>query len=176
MIYKTSLAYTKLVTDLGFREKYDKIGDLPLYLGMIPMKEDMEFLIKDLKITHVVSILESHEYEESMISEPITPLLWYTNNINTSNISSPDYLPLSQNAIKNGVELLEKILDKGQTVYIHCKAGVGRSATIVVAYIMKKHNIPLDCAIEYVKKYRNINIGYGQKKALKEYEVEIKNN
>ena len=68
---------------------------------------------------------------------------------------------------------MEKIFNEGHIVYIHCKAGVGRSASIIVAFLMKKYNMTLDCAIEHVKKYRYINIGYGQKKALKEYEMTI---
>ncbi|XP_074530593.1 protein phosphatase Slingshot homolog 3 [Halichoeres trimaculatus] len=44
----------------------------------------------------------------------------------------------------------------GQAVLVHCKMGVSRSASTVIAYAMKQERWPLDVALNYVKDRRSI--------------------
>ncbi|QAV23978.1 hypothetical protein PH4a_11785 [Proteus hauseri] len=46
-----------------------------------------------------------------------------------------DLLPLSPNDISNAMLSIEKLIQQG-TVYIHCKLGYSRSATVVVAWLI----------------------------------------
>ena len=45
-------------------------------------------------------------------------------------------------------------IDKGSIVFVHCHAGVSRSATIVMAYLMRKLKLRYNDAYNYVKKCR----------------------
>ena len=45
---------------------------------------------------------------------------------------------------------------KGNTVLVHCLAGAQRSATIVVAYLVRYHNMTVNNAIKYVREKRAI--------------------
>ena len=40
-------------------------------------------------------------------------------------------------SLNTGVEFIEDMKQQGNTVYVHCKAGMGRSATLVACYLMK---------------------------------------
>lgn len=44
----------------------------------------------------------------------------------------------------------------GQAVLVHCKMGVSRSGSTVIAYAMKQQRWPLDVALAYVKDRRSI--------------------
>lgn len=44
----------------------------------------------------------------------------------------------------------------GQAVLVHCKMGVSRSGSTVIAYAMKQQRWPLDVALAYVKERRSI--------------------
>lgn len=44
----------------------------------------------------------------------------------------------------------------GQAVLVHCKMGISRSGSTVIAYAMKQQHWPLDEALAYVKERRSI--------------------
>lgn len=48
--------------------------------------------------------------------------------------------------------LIESRSRQGKKILIHCQCGVSRSASLVVAYVMKKQNWDLNTAYNYVKK------------------------
>ena len=59
-------------------------------------------------------------------------------------------------------------------VLVFCKAGISRSATVVISYLMKTFSIPLDEALLFLKKKRPIiQPNNGFLKQLKEYEGEL---
>jgi atypical dual specificity phosphatase len=50
---------------------------------------------------------------------------------------------------------ISDIIHKQDNVLVNCAAGISRSATIVIAYIMKYYNLTLKQAFLYVRKKRN---------------------
>lgn len=56
------------------------------------------------------------------------------------------YLYFISDSVKNS---------KGR-VLVHCQAGISRSATICLAYLISRHRLRLDEAYEYVKKRRSV--------------------
>ncbi|KAL6062909.1 tyrosine protein phosphatase yvh1 [Balamuthia mandrillaris] len=61
------------------------------------------------------------------------------------------------------IEFIESALLNGGAVFVHCMAGVSRSASVVVAYLMYARQIKLDCALKHVRAVRpfvNPNPGF----------------
>lgn len=46
---------------------------------------------------------------------------------------------------------IETALSNNKRIYIHCEKGISRSATIVIAYLMKKNSWRFESALNYVK-------------------------
>ena len=56
-------------------------------------------------------------------------------------IPTIDFTPPSLEDIKKGVAFVSKHVEQGNTVYIHCKAGRGRSATVAICWLMSDRNM-----------------------------------
>lgn len=52
------------------------------------------------------------------------------------------------------LDIIKTHIDNNENVFVHCRAGVQRSASIVVAYLMKYNNFELKDAITYLKSIR----------------------
>jgi protein-tyrosine phosphatase len=63
--------------------------------------------------------------------------------------------------IQRGIQFIRDMQAEGRTVYVHCKAGVGRSATIVAGKLLQDGlangtKFPsADAAIQYIRSIRN---------------------
>ena len=53
-------------------------------------------------------------------------------------------------------DFIEKKISDGKNVLVHCSAGVSRSASIIIAYLMKKNQMKYNDAFKYVKAIRKV--------------------
>jgi protein-tyrosine phosphatase len=52
------------------------------------------------------------------------------------------------------VQALDQFLKNDQTVYMNCNAGMGRSPSVAIAYLVRRQRWDLDNAIEHVTRCR----------------------
>jgi len=72
-------------------------------------------------------------------------------------------------------EFINKCKSEGGILLVHCKLGISRSASFILAYLIKYHKLTLESALEFVKQKRNqIKPNEGFMKQLYEYEKIIK--
>ena len=178
--YKISLAYNIILNTFSKKNHpwFNSIIDNKLTLGAIPLKNKghLEEISKH-GVTAILTTLEDFEIQKkTFYSNPITGKDWEARKVDHKIIDTPDFKPVALKKIEEGVEWLTKKINAGNHVYVHCKAGRGRSATIVIAYVLKhweKHGIKqhsVEEAIAYVKARRPvINMNAQQTKALHHY-------
>ena len=62
-----------------------------------------------------------------------------------------DFYPES---VDQAVHFISDSIERGETVYVHCKAGRGRSATVVLCWLMQAKGLTPDEAQAYVQAKR----------------------
>jgi atypical dual specificity phosphatase len=121
--------------------------DSQLILGGIPLHNlsHLEALKKE-NVGAIVSILEPFELVPTLHFNPISKEEWESNDITVLQLSVEDTYGVQREDISRAIDFLIEQQKHGKTVYIHCKAGKGRSASIVLCYLL----------YQYYQQYKNI--------------------
>ncbi|XP_045147352.1 dual specificity protein phosphatase 5 [Echinops telfairi] len=155
----------KAVLNISYQPPYDQGGPveiLPfLYLGSAYHASKCEFLA-NLHITALLNV-------SRRTSEAHTAHLHYkwipVEDSHTTDISSH---------FQEAIDFIDCVREKGGKVLVHCEAGISRSPTICMAYLMKTQQLHLKEAFDYIKQRRSVvspNFGFlGQ---LLQYESEV---
>ncbi|KAI6647931.1 Dual specificity protein phosphatase 4 [Oopsacas minuta] len=70
---------------------------------------------------------------------------------------------------------INNVRESGRKLLVHCQAGISRSATICIAYLMLTEGRSMDGALEYVRSCRKwVSPNFGFMGQLFEYEAELK--
>ncbi|XP_017008741.2 phosphatidylglycerophosphatase and protein-tyrosine phosphatase 1 [Drosophila takahashii] len=160
-----TLLYNVLMEKASARNWYDRI-DEHVILGALPFRSQANDLIAQENMKAVVSMNEDYE------------LTAFSNNTEKWNKLGIEFLQLAttdifespnQEKLFRGVEFMNKFLPLKQrigglsssqlpenvgSVYVHCKAGRTRSATLVGCYLMMKNGWNPDQAVEHMRQCR----------------------
>lgn len=125
------------------------ILDDRLYLGgIIYNVDDLKRFVAEKNIGAIVSVWDDSMLKVEQLGIPREDYL---------------YIYIHDNVVANIMQhfdstyrFIEQKLGEGKRVYVHCHAGVSRSATIVVYFLMKHCNISLAEAYQIVVDRRNI--------------------
>ncbi|CAM4592032.1 unnamed protein product [Caretta caretta] len=75
----------------------------------------------------------------------------------------------------SAAEFIHKALNTpGAKILVHCAVGISRSASLVLAYLMINHHLPLVKAIKAVKKHRWISPNRGFLKQLRNLDIQLR--
>lgn len=132
------------------RNWYDRI-DETVILGALPFRSMTDQLINEENVRGVVSMNEDYElYMFSNTSEE-----WKSRDVEFLQLSTRDIFEAPcQSKIIQGVQFIKKFRDLNQSVYVHCKAGRTRSATLVGCYLMVKNGWKPEEAVEFMRNKR----------------------
>ncbi|XP_071691178.1 phosphatidylglycerophosphate phosphatase PTPMT2-like [Rutidosis leptorrhynchoides] len=147
---------------------WDRVDQFVL-LGAVPFPTDV-FRLKALGVCGVVTLNESYE-------TLVPTSLYHDHGIDHLVIPTRDYLfAPSYDDICKAVEFIHDNACAGKTTYVHCKAGRGRSTTIVLCYLVKHRQMTPDAAYEYVKSIRpRVRLAAMQWQAVQDYYYDILN-
>jgi len=96
----------------------------------------------------ITAVLCLNEEDEQPVSEDIQHgFLW-------QRVPIPDGFTggvPSEEQFTQAIDILNRWVRKGHVVYVHCLAGVGRSASVCCLYVAQKQELSLEDAIAFVK-------------------------
>ncbi|KAK4774965.1 hypothetical protein SAY86_009900 [Trapa natans] len=163
ILFYPTLVYNVLrnKTQAEFRW-WDEVDQF-LLLGAVPFPRDVPRL-KHLGVGGVITLNEPYE-------TLVPSSLYHAHGINHLVIPTRDYLfaPTYED-INRAVDFIHRNTSSGQKTYVHCKAGRGRSTTIVVCYLVEHKHMTPASAFEYVRSIRRrVLLHPSQWKAIYEY-------
>ncbi|KAJ3683642.1 hypothetical protein LUZ60_013869 [Juncus effusus] len=147
---------------------WDEIDQFIL-LGAVPFPSD----VPRLKMQGVHGVVTLNEPYETLVPSS----LYQAHGIEHLVIPTRDYLfaPCHRD-INLAVDFIHRNAIEGRKTYVHCKAGRGRSTTIVLCYLVKYKNMRAEDAFEYIRSIRpRVLLARSQWKAVKSYSKQTQN-
>ncbi len=85
-------------------------------------------------------------------------------------IPTIDFTPPSLEAIETAVEFTSRFVDAGGRVYIHCKAGRGRSATVAACWLIARHHMtPGQAQLHLLGKRPHVNRHLADREVVRQF-------
>ena len=135
-----------------------------LYLGDM-MAASSKDLLQKYGITHILTVAKGHP--------PLFPHSFKYKVILVLDSAATNL----RRRFTEGIGFIKEAMAKGSKVLVHCFAGVSRSATMVIAYIMQEHALSYHSAIKFVKGKRAfINPNDGFRMQLLQFGKELADN
>jgi len=131
LVYWPTLGWNVLLgRALKVRAWWSRVDDHVL-LGAVPFRSDVDLL----HVEGVVGVINTcHEYGG--------PCDEYERvGIVQLHLPTIDFTPPTLEDVERGVDFIRRHAEIGRTVYVHCKAGRARSATIVACWLIASRGI-----------------------------------
>ncbi|KAF5734922.1 putative dual specificity protein phosphatase DSP8 [Tripterygium wilfordii] len=141
---------------------WDRVHEFVL-LGAVPFPTDVPRL-KELNVHGVITLNEPYE-------TLVPTSLYHAHGIDHLVIPTRDYcFAPSLSDICKAVDFIFKNESSGQLTYVHCKAGRGRSTTVVLCYLVKHKQMTPEGAYQFVRSIRpRVLLASSQWQAVQEY-------
>lgn len=157
--YPTLISNILLCKVFGLRNWYDRIDEYVI-LGALPCKGDVPRL-KKMGVRAVLNVCEEYSGPEEAYA---------ATGIEQVRLPTIDYTSPSLSTVRQGVCFIEKCVSRGDLVYVHCKAGRGRSATIVLCWLIKARKIKPNEAMNFLLERRpHVNRKLDKRKVVREF-------
>jgi len=163
IVFYPTLAWNALLGRvLKVRNWWDPIDD-HVVLGAFPFSSDVKSLAA-LGVVGVVNTCEEYggptsEYQQYGMQQFHMPTIDFTH---------PAY-----DDVCGAVDFIESHVEQGHKVYIHCKAGRGRSATVAICWVMKSQKKSAAEAQQYLlEKRSHINAHLTKRPVVQQFETQ----
>ncbi|CAM9473527.1 unnamed protein product [Lampetra fluviatilis] len=173
-LFYPTLLYTALACRvLGPRRRrwFDRV-DATVVLGALPLRGLTEQLVKQENVRGVITMNEP--YETRFLCNSLEE--WRDAGVEQLTLSTVDFTGVpSPQQLHAGVAFALKYAALGHSVYVHCKAGRSRSATMVAAYLIQVHGWDVQEACNHLRSLRqHVLIRPTQREALARFAAEVR--
>lgn len=116
---------------LGLWRQWDALDEHVL-VGALPSKRDLAQL-KAEGVGAVVNMCEEFTGHSTRLQ---------AHGLDHLHLPTLDYFSPTEENLVRGMHFIDQQIADGKKVYLHCKAGRGRSATLALCYLMRRYDIP----------------------------------
>ncbi|GFO45835.1 protein tyrosine phosphatase, mitochondrial 1 [Plakobranchus ocellatus] len=152
LLFYPTLAWNLCWSGLTARPWYDRLDETVL-LGALPLRSIMKTLVEKENVKAMVTMNESYELKYFTPSQKELSDL----GIERLHLSTPDLTGTpTLEQLEQAVKFILSERDKQNSVYVHCKAGKTRSATVAACYLMQLHAWDVSTAVAFIEKKRPV--------------------
>lgn len=120
--------------------------------------------------------LESHGIDTiiTLTEGPLPPKYLKGRKVNSIHVQMFDHAAPSQDALITAVRHIRSEVEKGNAVLVHCLAGIGRTGTVISAYMMEYQGKDADQVLSELRTLRPGSVERSQESAVREYYKNLK--
>ena len=161
-LHYSSLLLTRSYWGLLLALNWWDIIDEHFFLGGALMFDDLERL-HGQGVRAVVNLCAERQDNQRRLHEARMEYLW---------LPVVDTLPPTLEQIQQGMAWIEQQIQAGRIVYVHCAAGVGRSATLLACWYMYARGMRVPQVLRFIKRRRpQMALTRWQIRRLQEFEA-----
>ncbi|MGD9591394.1 MAG: dual specificity protein phosphatase family protein [Candidatus Berkiella sp.] len=157
------------------------LGALPIATEISGMGNHRDKIIADCQargneLGAVYSIVNDFEIKgENLGLTPVSPEDWKAKNVNHVLVPMDDFGGnMDINVMKKHVDDMHEVIESGKSVYVHCKAGKGRSFSFIVAYLLMSTDMDVTQIFGYLREKRpQVSPGKGQFELIEKFRAEF---
>lgn len=138
-----SLWFNRLMCAIGIWHQADWVDEY-IVIGSLPSRADLARL-KAQGVTAVVNLCEEFAGDAATLAEL---------RLEQLHLPTLDYHCPAEDDLRRGLVFIDDLIAQGGKVLAHCKAGRGRSAILVLCYLMMRNRIDANAAMVILKKAR----------------------
>ncbi|XP_054474807.1 phosphatidylglycerophosphatase and protein-tyrosine phosphatase 1 [Anoplopoma fimbria] len=169
-LFYPTLAYNVVMEKMTSRRWFDRV-DETVILGALPFRSITKQLVETENVRGVITMNE--EYETKYFCNSAEE--WQAAGVEQLRLSTVDLtgVPSLENLCR-GVEFAMQQREQGSSVYVHCKAGRSRSATLAAAYLIRLHCLTPEEACQKLASVRpHILVRSAQLEMLRTYYQQV---
>lgn len=133
----------------------DEVAD-GLWVGPCPSSPERIRSLRERGITGLVSVQTDSDLQATGLSWPLMWRFLLAQGLACQRQAIEDF---NDRALRGGLDLAVQAVDElrraGHPVYLHCTAGVNRSPTVAIAWLVKHGGMDLDAAWQQVTERRS---------------------
>ena len=136
---------------------FNRMGDKKIYIGPYPQSVDDFKLISESGINSILNVQSDKDLIFRQINHQLQLKQAKNLGIKINRYPMEDFNQEDlAEKLKGAGDLLNKLLKEGNTVYVHCTAGMSRAAATVIIYLVLYENYTVEEAANFCKKHRPV--------------------
>ena len=136
---------------------FNRMGDKKIYIGPYPQSLDDFKLISEAGINSILNVQSDKDLIFRQINHELQLKQAKNFGIKINRYPMEDFNQEDlAEKLKGAGDLLHKLLKEGNTVYVHCTAGMSRAAATVIIYLVLYENYTVEEAANFCKKHRPV--------------------
>jgi atypical dual specificity phosphatase len=142
--------YNSIVIYMSSKYSWFNRVDRAIVLGALPFRSQTKQLVEGEGVRGVISVNEPFELQYFTNSSQE----WFRLGVQHKHVIVTDRTAPEVGSIEECVRMIEDLSSRKHSVYVHCKAGKGRSATVVACYLLKEYGMQPQEAIDFLRSKR----------------------